>query len=141
MIVLPYLGSAAAERELQRPAPRVPVSGRRRGPRQANPLHGLNMRLTYRTLRVLCAIAERPGTSNRAVANGAGIADQGQMSKLLTRLQSLGLIANGQSGRLNGRPFKGEPNRWTLTERGAEVVEAIRGRSQSEVGSASVRDR
>jgi AcrR family transcriptional regulator len=134
-IVLPFLGAAAAERELQRPTPRAAAAGARGGPRspQANPLHGLDMRLTYRTLRVLCAVNERPGASNRAVADGAGIADQGQMSKLLARLQQLGLIANVQRGNAGGARagvarIKGEPNAWTLTARGAEVVEAIRGR-------------
>ena len=124
MIVLPYLGPAAAERELQRPAPRAPrrPAAGRRGP-QANPLSGLNMRLTYRTLRVLCAVAEQPGASNRSVAEAAGISDQGQTSKLLARLQSLGLIQTTGGGRASG-----EPNAWTLTARGAEVVEAIRER-------------
>lgn len=128
-IVLPFLGAAAAARELERPAPRTTANGAgsRRNPR-ANPLHGLDMRLTYRTLCVLCAIREQPGASNREVADGAGIADQGQMSKLLARLLNLGLIENGQPARADGGRFKGEPNVWTLTARGAEVVEAIRER-------------
>jgi AcrR family transcriptional regulator len=121
MIVLPYLGPAAAERELRRPAPRAPrrPAAGRQAPR-ANPLSGLNMRLTYRTLRVLCVVAEQPGASNRGVANAAGIADQGQTSKLLARLQSLGLIQTTGGGHA-----RGEPNAWTLTARGSEVVEAI----------------
>jgi AcrR family transcriptional regulator len=120
MIVLPYLGAAAANRERARPAPkrdRVPA-GRRR--LEANPLRGLNMRLTYRTLRVLRAVAERPGASNRGIADGAGIVDQGQTSKLLARLQGLGLIENAGGGQATG-----EPNAWTLTARGGEVAEAI----------------
>ncbi len=121
MIVLPYLGPAAAERERRRPAPRAPrrPAAGRQAPR-ANPLSGLNMRLTYRTLRVLCVVAEQPGASNRGVANAAGIADQGQTSKLLARLQSLGLIQTTGGGHASG-----EPNAWTLTARGSEVVEAI----------------
>jgi AcrR family transcriptional regulator len=129
-IVLPFLGAAAAARELERPAPRATANGaasKGRSPR-ANPLHGLDMRLTYRTLCVLCAVREQPGASNREVAEGAGIADQGQMSKLLARLLSLGLIENGQPARADGGRFKGEPNAWMLTARGAEVVEAIRDR-------------
>lgn len=79
------------------------------------------MRLTYRTLRVLAAIAAQPGASNREVAEHADIADQGQMSRLLARLQKLGLIENtGQ-----GQP-QGEPNAWTLTAKGTEVEQAIR---------------
>ncbi len=63
MIVLPYLGQAAATRETARPAPR-----RRRvvAPRQGDPLRELDMRLTYRTVRVLLAIAAIPGESIRA---------------------------------------------------------------------------
>jgi AcrR family transcriptional regulator len=133
-IVLPYLGPAAAARELKRPVPPTysPTDGRRRAGRHANPLHGLDMRLTYRTLRVLSAVGELSGRgsdpSNRAVADAAGIADAGQMSKLLARLQGLGLIENSHPARARGAPLRGEPNRWTLTPRGAEVVEAIRDR-------------
>jgi AcrR family transcriptional regulator len=132
-IVLPYLGPAAAARELRRAAPRAGLAaGARHTSPHANPLHGLDMRLTYRTLRVLTVVGDldRRGASpsNRAVADGAGIADAGQMSKLLVRLQGLGLIENREPARRHGAPFKGEPNRWTLTARGAEVVEAIRDR-------------
>jgi AcrR family transcriptional regulator len=121
MIVLPYLGIDAAERERVRPARRSKrgaASARRR--LEANPLHGLNMRLTYRTLCVLRVVAEQPHASNRGVAERAGIADQGQTSKLLARLQGLGLIENTGDGHASG-----EPNAWTLTARGAEVVDAF----------------
>jgi AcrR family transcriptional regulator len=118
MIVLPYLGAAAAAKELQRPAPqRTPRTTRRAG----DALEGLDMRLTYRTLRVLSTIAQHPGASNREVADGGGVADQGQVSKLLNRLASLGLIENGGAGHL-----KGTPNAWLLTQRGEEVEDAIR---------------
>jgi AcrR family transcriptional regulator len=121
MVVQPYLGVAAAERELARPVgARRPV---RRGP-VIDPLEGLDMRLTYRTLRVLAAIAAVPGASNRTVAQAAGVADQGQISKLLARLEGLGLICNRGVGHL-----KGEPNAWELTARGIEVEQAIRARS------------
>jgi AcrR family transcriptional regulator len=118
MVVLPYLGSAAAGRETVRPAPKA----RRRMERPAsNPLEGLHMRLTYRTVRVLAAIAAVPGASNREVADAAGIQDQGQISKLLVRLDRIGLIVNGAEAQ--GR---GEPNAWRLTDRGHDVEHAIR---------------
>jgi AcrR family transcriptional regulator len=117
MIVLPYLGRTAADRELDRPA----VARRRDGPRpRADPLRELEMRLTYRTVRVLLAVAADPGSSNRSVADGAGITDQGQISKLLSRLQGLGLIEN-----TGGGPARGEPNAWILTTKGWEVHSAI----------------
>ena len=65
------------------------------------------MRLTYRTLRVLGAVAERPGASNREVGAAAGMTDQGQISKLLARLEGLGLIANVGAGHVKGAPNGG----------------------------------
>jgi AcrR family transcriptional regulator len=113
MIVLPYLGPAAAARELTLPLPVVPRAPRRTA---SNPYDGLNMRLTYRTFRVLEVIAAHPGACNREVAQHAGITDQGQTSKLLVRLQHLGLIDNHGE-----RQNKGAPNAWTLTTRGEEL--------------------
>ncbi len=118
IIVLPYLGSVAAAKEFERPLARVrrtPV-----GP-VGDPLDGLGTRVTYRTLQVLAAVAARPGASNRQVADAAGIQDQGQISKLLARLQGLGLTANAGQGQA-----KGESNAWTLTAKGEEVERAIR---------------
>jgi chromosome segregation and condensation protein ScpB len=103
------------------PAPRVV-----RRP-HADPLRDLDMRLTYRTVRVLVAVAAEPGASNRRIAEAAGVSDQGQISKLLARLQHLGLITNMGEG-----PAKGEPNSWTLTDTGSQVEQAI----ASEAGSA-----
>jgi AcrR family transcriptional regulator len=118
MIVLPYLGPAAARGELEHPTPEA--SPRPRGSRRGL-LDGLEVRLTYRTLRVLEAIAASPGASNRAVADHAGVADQGQISKLLGRLGNLGLIHNMGEGQV-----RGEANSWALTSRGREVEQAIR---------------
>ena len=78
------------------------------------------MRLTYRTVRVLMAIAAHPGSSNRVIANAAEVTDQGQMSKLLARLHDIGLISN-----TGGGAARGEPNAWTLTEKGWRVQGAI----------------
>jgi AcrR family transcriptional regulator len=117
IVVMPYLGGAAARRELARPVPVARAVKRASG----DPLRELDMRLTYRTIRVLVAIADAPGASNRRVAEAAGVSDQGQISKLLTRLEHLGLIQNIGEG-----PAKGEPNSWTLTRIGADVEHAIR---------------
>lgn len=116
MIVLPYLGPAAARRELARAVPRpMDVHSTER-----NPLGELEMRLTYRTVRVLMAISALPGSSNRVLADAAEVTDQGQMSKLLARLQDIGLIEN-----TGGGATRGEPNAWTLTEKGWRVQGAI----------------
>jgi AcrR family transcriptional regulator len=122
MIVHPYLGRSAAAKELTRPSPKTPRRASRPSTAQdgQDPLAGLDMRLTYRTLRVLAAIASQPGASNRRIAEQAGIHDQGQISKLLTRLTRLGLIANNGEGQA-----KGEANAWTLTPKGEQIEQAI----------------
>jgi DNA-binding MarR family transcriptional regulator len=81
------------------------------------------MRVTYRTLRVLGAIAERSGASNRVVGELADVHDQGQISKLLLRLERLGLVENTATG---GHRPTGEPNAWRLTPRGVKVERALR---------------
>lgn len=114
MIVGSYLGAGAARRELSRAAP---VRARNEDVRATlDPLREIPMRLTYRTVRVLTAISERPGSSNRAIGEAAGIRDQGQISKLLSRLEELGLIENVTAAALRGRP-----NSWKLTRRGRQV--------------------
>jgi AcrR family transcriptional regulator len=118
MIVLPYLGPAVARRELERPAPkRLPAdpSG------AADPLRDLGTRLTYRTVRVLLAIAAEPASSNREVGVASGVADQGQVSKLLGRLERAGLLQ-----KTGLAPGKGAPNAWVLTEKGVVVEQAMR---------------
>jgi AcrR family transcriptional regulator len=125
MIVLPYLGPVAARRERARPAPAEPVAAptaRTAAPRSArDPLANVNLRLTHRTARVLEGVAELGGCgsdpSNRQVANFAGVTDPGQISKLLRRLERLGLLANTGAGHA-----KGEPNAWRLTVLGEHVT-------------------
>jgi AcrR family transcriptional regulator len=129
MIVLPYQGAGAAGREQVRPAPALSTRTARRGggltaEGVADPLGGVEMRLTYRTARVLEGIAELGGRgsnpSNREVGEYAGIPDPGQVSKLLARLERLGLLENGTVR------AKGEPNAWALTAKGAVVAQSIR---------------
>jgi AcrR family transcriptional regulator len=119
MIVQPYLGSAAARRELERPLDmeRYSISVQRL---HSDPFKDLPLRLTYRTVRVLCSIAEAPGASNKQVARSAGIGDEGQTSKLLKRLHTYGLIDDTGVG-----PTKGMPRAWSLTERGEGVLQAV----------------
>jgi AcrR family transcriptional regulator len=124
MIVLPYQGAAVARKEQERPAPtRLSDAARMfaKAPRAAgDPLDGVPMRLTYRTARVLEGIGEQQGLSNREVADYAGISDQGQVSKLLARLERLQLLFNEGQGHA-----KGEPNAWKLTTRGQLVAQSI----------------
>jgi AcrR family transcriptional regulator len=130
LIVLPYRGPAAARAE--RRGIGTLSSGRKspgavkRPTRLADfsmgdPLAGVPMRLTYRTARVLEVVAAHPGASNRLVAEHAGIADQGQISKLLARLAGLELMRNSGEGHV-----RGERNAWWLTSRGEEIERALR---------------
>ena len=124
MIALQYLGPRAARREQQRPAPTPRSAPQARGGVSAHterdPLGEVPMRLTYRTARVLECVAERPGASNRTIADSAGISDPGQISKLLRRLERLGLVVNTGGGHLSG-----EPNAWELTRLGGEVAQRL----------------
>jgi AcrR family transcriptional regulator len=117
MVVQPYLGPAAAKRELERPAlhpkptaPKLP----------SDPFKDLPIRLTYRTARVLAAIADAPGASGKQIARASEITDDGQMSRLLGRLERVGLIENAGPGLA-----KGEANAWTLTGKGRDVQTVI----------------
>jgi AcrR family transcriptional regulator len=124
MIVLPYLGAAAATRERRRPAPvALAHSGseeRGRVSSRGDSLREVPMRLTYRTARVLQAAAEHPGASNRVIGEQADLHDQGQISKLLARLERLGLLENTGEGQA-----RGESNAWGLTPLGQRVTEQL----------------
>ncbi len=117
MIVHPYLGAAAARRELERPTPQAPEA---KTAAVKDPFKDLPIRFTYRTARVLATIAADPGASNRVIANISGIHDEGQMSRLLTRLRRSGLVQNNGKGHVGG-----EPNAWRLTPRGQAIHETI----------------
>jgi AcrR family transcriptional regulator len=120
MVALPYLGPRAARRELTRPLPpSPPPPAEREDPHQ--PLEGLEMRLTYRTLTVLKVVAEHPGLGNNQVSQRAGIRDQGQISKMLARLTSLGLMENTGKGQRAGTS-----NAWRLTPKGEQLERTFR---------------
>ncbi|HXN39601.1 MAG TPA: TetR/AcrR family transcriptional regulator [Solirubrobacteraceae bacterium] len=124
MIVLPYLGAGAAAQELRAARSHENERHRRARSRPAkDPLDGLKMRVTYRTMLVLAMIAQHPGANNREIAEGSGIVDQGQISKLLSRLAGLALIENHGAGQPHGAA-----NQWYLTGLGAQLELATRRR-------------
>jgi hypothetical protein len=118
MIVNPYLGSAAARKELARPPRTTSLEAPR--PDTADPFKGLPIRFTYRTARVLSTIATSPGASNRYIGRASGIVDDGQASRLLARLRNCGLVENRAADQ-----SRGEANSWVLSDRGAAIHEAI----------------
>jgi AcrR family transcriptional regulator len=120
LIVFTFLGAPQAHAELRRSRSTqgsVPQPAARRHREES--LRGINIRLTYRTIRALGAIFDNPGASNRMVAEECGIQDQGQISKLLSRLGRLALIENRGVGQR-----RGGTNAWHITERGCEIVRA-----------------
>jgi AcrR family transcriptional regulator len=117
MIVQPYLGPSAAQDELTRPTVTANTTPVPRLP--SDPFKDLPIRLTYRTARVLSSIADRPGASSKQIADASGIADPGQISRLLTRLLRNGLIEDTGVG-----PAKGMARAWTLTDRGEGILRA-----------------
>lgn len=118
IITLPYLGNAGARRELERgerDARKTLEAGR-----ATNPLSELSFRLTYRTLAVLRAVALEPGLSNKQIGERAGVADPGQISRLLGRLSDRNLLEN-----IGGGQARGTTNAWRLTPGGVEVERAL----------------
>jgi AcrR family transcriptional regulator len=128
-IVLPYRGHTAAARELERRVqPAVGSISNLGGGASIIPAGGrsapTDFRLTVRTQMVLAAVAAHPGGSNRQVSSAAGVVDQGQISRLLTRLEGLGLLRNA------GGETLGVPNAWHLTPRGEEIARLTRTEEQ-----------
>jgi AcrR family transcriptional regulator/DNA-binding MarR family transcriptional regulator len=137
LIVLPYLGAEAVQEERACPAPvdpgpaslPVPAAGSKQGGRylglDADSSSVPQPRVTYRTALVLEAIAQAPGISNLGVARHAQINDQGQVSKLLARLERSGLVLNTDRGQ-----SQGAPNEWRLTTAGQKLEQAIHERQR-----------
>jgi len=122
-IVTPYLGRSGAGAELSGTRPLAGESagdGSSSAGEGSSRAAGLPIRTTYRTTCVLRAIETAPRSSNREVAQAAGLTDEGQTSKLLGRLESRGLIENVGLGAAHG-----EPNAWLLTSSGLRVVKEI----------------
>jgi AcrR family transcriptional regulator/DNA-binding MarR family transcriptional regulator len=119
-IVLPYRGSAAAARELARPV-RASARGRSVPPivvaRPLGSASPVDYRLTARTQMALAAVAGRPGLNNREVSEVIGLADQGQVSRMMKRLQEQGLVENRPA------PAKRLARAWRLTADGEAVVD------------------
>ena len=141
LVVLPYLGPVVAGEERARPAPVDPVPAPLPAPEPGGKAGGRylasdagrpgvsSLRVTYRTALVLEAIAREPGVSNLQVARLAQINDQGQVSKLLSRLERHGLAQNTGRGQA-----RGAPNEWHLTPAGQELEQSIRARPQQQAG-------
>ncbi len=80
----------------------------------------VDFRLTARARAALAAVAGRPGLNNLEVSEAIGLADQGQISRMMKRLSEQDLVENarGHSKRL--------AKAWHLTPRGEELLRASR---------------
>jgi AcrR family transcriptional regulator/DNA-binding MarR family transcriptional regulator len=129
IVLLPYRGITPAARELARPVPR-PLARRRDGDglshRALSAASPTDYRLTVRTQMALAAVGGRPGLNNLEVSEIIGLADQGQISRMMKRLQAQGLIENTQ-GRV-GRQARA----WRLTADGEAVIDAHRPLKQAQ---------
>jgi DNA-binding MarR family transcriptional regulator len=116
-IVLPFLGFRAARRELD---------STRDGATAEADVAVLDLvrdtagRLTPRTVSVLLAAGAEPGLNSRALAERAGVRDEGHASRLLSRLERLGLIENARDP---GSRFA--PKAWRLAAAGVKLVASL----------------
>jgi AcrR family transcriptional regulator/DNA-binding MarR family transcriptional regulator len=120
-IVLPYRGSAAAAKELERRPPRVPAKRRDGDGLSRRPLGSaspVDYRLTVRTQMALAAVGGRPGLNNREVSEIIGLADKSQVSRMMRRLSEQGLVANTLAH------SKRQAMAWRLTSDGEAVIDA-----------------
>jgi AcrR family transcriptional regulator len=122
MVVAPYLGVAAAGREIERgdlragvllrQAPIRPSQERVSIPKEVRHARADRLRLC------LAFIAENPGVSNQAIASGIDLSHLGQTSTALSRLNKIGLLRKHPGG-------AGLPNAWWLTQQGEQVLRAL----------------
>jgi AcrR family transcriptional regulator len=132
MIVLPYRGRDIAAEELQigQSGPRLRPADRSRVNGPAGRASGVfEFRPTLRTFAVLSSIGEYPGLNNREISDLAGVSDQGQISRMLWRLEDQGLVEN------TGGYAQGTPKAWSLTALGEQALQA---RSPHDTRSESV---
>jgi AcrR family transcriptional regulator len=115
-IVGPYLGQAAADAELVG----RPASAARMLSRVVESAVLLPVPFHERTALVLRAIARAPRSSNREIAEAAGLSDKGQTSHLLRRLARRGLIE-----KVVPRSGSRRENAWLLTPSGRRVTKLL----------------
>jgi DNA-binding MarR family transcriptional regulator len=118
-IALPFLGARTARRELD--ATRVAAAARDTASAQSDDaslglVRDSTGRLNSRTVSVLSTIAAEPDLNSRQLAARAGPNDDGHASRLLTRLERLGLIEN-----VRDPGSRCAPKAWRLTAAGVNL--------------------
>jgi DNA-binding MarR family transcriptional regulator len=115
-MVLPFLGVKAARKEL------AAAQGTTGSSDETADLDLIKDRaggLNSRASSVLSVIAAEPGLSNRQLASRTGLKDEAYMSRLLARLERLGLTEDTRVGRFQAKA-------WKLTAAGQKLEEAIK---------------
>jgi AcrR family transcriptional regulator len=122
VVVLPYLGHAEAARARAAGDRRSEALARERQSRRADPYAPIPKQLSrpnaHRARAAIRYLAENPGASNQAVAQGVGVSHLGQISRLLARLKHSGLLVKQAGG-------AGRPNAWKLSPQGEDVARAL----------------
>jgi DNA-binding MarR family transcriptional regulator len=117
-IVLPFLGARAARREFARP---IEATTTLVEPGLALwALRDPGGRLNQRAVSVLTVIGSEPGLNSRELASRDGVKDEGQMSRLLSRLARFGLIENTREAQR-----RGDVKAWQLTVAPEQLAAAI----------------
>jgi AcrR family transcriptional regulator len=122
IVTLPYLGAESAAREMDRATELAQSITQERSLRQPTLDTQIPTELcatgAYRMRASFLYVAEHPGTSNQDVAAGIRLRHLGQTSKLLARLESLGLLTKRAGG-------AGRPNAWSLTPYGNRIARMV----------------
>ncbi len=126
LITVVYAGGGAAAVEIERGEAHALAILSARQPRPDSESTGdidvpsaLRDPRAHRARECLHYLAENPGVSNRDVARAVGIARQEQISKLLARLNTLGVLTKRAA-------LPGASNAWLLTPYGMRVSHALR---------------
>jgi TetR/AcrR family transcriptional regulator len=122
LVIAPYVDGQSLEEQTSRAEQLAQINSEQYASRQRSSVsipNALRVPGAYRARDCLVYVAEHPGASNRAIADGIGITHHGQMSTLLGRLEREGLLAKHAAG-------AGRQNAWWLTSEGKLISDALR---------------
>jgi AcrR family transcriptional regulator len=122
LVIGPYVDGQPLVEQISRAEQLAQVSSEQHASRRQSVVtipSALRASGAYRARDCLLYVAEHPGVSNRAIADGIGITHHGQMSTLLGRLEREGLLTKHAAG-------AGRHNAWWPTSEGKLISDALR---------------
>jgi AcrR family transcriptional regulator len=122
LVIGPYVDRQSLVKQISRAEQFAQVSSGQHASRQQSAVsipNALRAPGAYRARDCLLYVAEHPGVSNRAIADGIGITHHGQMSTVLGRLEHEGLLTKHAAG-------AGRRNAWWPTSEGTLISAALR---------------